>query len=85
MTNITTLHYKGRTYEIGKLQGWYVAIEDKFIDENGRLTKQMNGLQMKANKSLERTIEEAKQEVDIDELVSQGMNQLEASIQVIMG
>lgn len=37
--------------------GWYLAINTKYIDEDGKLNKPLNGLQMHANKDLKQCVQ----------------------------
>lgn len=58
--------------------GFYQAIEDKFIDENGRLTKTLYGHQTFANEDLNMCLNNTKNMVEIDYLVAQGHSKAEA-------
>ena len=79
MKNITTLFARNRKfYIVQNEEGFYLGIEDKYVDENGRLTKQLNGLQMKANKDLNWCIKGIKDHVEVEYLIEQGMDPMEA-------
>lgn len=58
--------------------GFYCGIEDKYIDEDGRLNKTLNGFQMRANKVLSECIKGLTDEVNMDYLVSHGHTRAEA-------
>lgn len=67
MKHITTLQYRGRTFEIVKNHGYYMAIEDKYIDEDGKLTIELNGIKMHANESIDQTIQSVKGMIDLSD------------------
>ena len=52
--------------------GWYGAIEDKYIDANGKLTKQLNGLQVHHNENLNDCLEMTRNTVEMDYLIANG-------------
>ena len=52
--------------------GWYLAIEDKYLDENGCLTEKLNGWQMHADKSLKNCLEGTRLACRIDALREHG-------------
>ena len=79
---ITTLHYKGRTFEIVFDGTYYLAIEHCFLDEKGRLTKTLNGFDMNADEELDNTIANVERRVDVDELEAQGMDRTQAVLEV---
>ena len=79
---ITTLHYKGRTFEIVFDGKYYLAIEHCFLDEKGRLTKTLDGLDMCADEELENTIARVERRADVDELEAQGMDRTQAVLEV---
>lgn len=58
--------------------GFYQAIEDKFIDKNGKLTKTLYGHQTMADRDLQRCLTNIKNVVEIDYLVKQGHSKAEA-------
>ena len=58
--------------------GFYCAIEDKYIDKDGRLNRTLNGFQMHANKDLNETLQGIQNEVDMDYYVAQGHSRAEA-------
>ena len=74
----------GRHFVLGTLEGRYVAIEDKYIDENGCCNTQLNGIQMHASKTLEDCMNRVSSQVKVDALVEAGMEPLEAIMQVLL-
>ena len=86
MKLLTTLIYKNRKFYIVETENHlYLSIEDKYVDENGKLNKQLNGITMNANKYLPECIQETKMQVDVDELVANGMEINEAILKVVLG
>ena len=59
-------------------EDFYLAIEDKYIDNNGRLNTTLNGFQMYANKDLNDCLNTCKHQVEIEYLESQGYSKAEA-------
>lgn len=57
---------------------FYLAIEDKYIDANGRLNTTLNGFQMYANKDLNDCLNTCKNQVEIEYLEAQGYTKAEA-------
>ncbi len=79
MKKITTLIARDRHFTIIQNdEGFYLAIEDKYIDANGCLKQALNGLQMHASKDLNMCLQCTKDEVDIDYLRSTGLSKDEA-------
>ena len=58
--------------------GFYLAIEDKYLDERGRLTKTLNGGQMCASKDLKTCLTSVRDRVEIDYLLDMGATKAEA-------
>lgn len=83
---ITTLHYKGSKYEILKRKdGWYIAIDHKEIDEEGKLKRTLNGFEMLASHTADEVINRVKMHLDITEIQEQtGVDRLEASKQWLL-
>ena len=48
--------------------GYYEAIEDKYLDSEGKLTKRLNGFDMHAYKDLNQTLNSVKNWVEIEYL-----------------
>jgi hypothetical protein len=69
---------RGRHFTIVKQDDFYCAIEDKYIDADGRLNTKLNGLQMHASKDLNMCLNTTKDCVEVDYLVKQGMSRDEA-------
>lgn len=79
MAKVTTLVVRGRHFIVVKNdEGFYLAIETKYIDADGRLNTALNGMQMHASKDLNMCLECTKDAVDIDYLKSTGLNKDEA-------
>ena len=86
MKKITTLQARDRKFYIVKNdQGYYLAIENKYIDENGKLNTNLNGLQMNASKDLNECLKRTKDQIEVDFLVSNGMDALKAIQLVVLG
>ena len=58
------------------------AIEDKNIDKNGKLKKALNGFQLFSGATIDMTIKQVTDKVEIDYLTSQGMDKAEAFARV---
>ena len=82
MKKITTFAKYDRRFTIVEFENWYCAIEDVDIDENGRLKKDMNGLQMNAQQTLDGCIRLLEKTLDMDEYEKQGMTEAEAFAKV---
>ena len=77
-TIVKNLIIRNRHFTIVKNgDGFYLAIEDKYITD-GKLNQTLNGIQMHASKELNQCIEDTKNTVEIDWLVSQGHSMAEA-------
>ena len=74
---------RGRVFTVVYDQGHYLAIEDKFLDENGCLKQQLCGPQMFASVSLAGCLEFVRNDVEIHHLVSEGMSLAEATCSVL--
>ena len=80
MKAITNYTVDNRTFTIVALEESainelkYGAVEDKYIDVNGKLTKQLNGLQVFASETVEQVKERINTQVIIDNYVSEGYN-----------
>lgn len=78
-TQITKLYVRGRQFFIVRnADGFYLAVEDKYIDKNGKCKQALNGLQMHAAKDLNNCIDTTKMCVEVDYLEAQGMSRNEA-------
>ena len=64
-------------------EGWYLAINTKYIDADGKLNRQLNGLQMFANKELKQTVRTVLMSVEVDYLMSTGMTDTEAVLEAV--
>ena len=77
-TIVKNLIIRDRHFTIVKnADGFYLAIEDKYITD-GKLNTTLNGIQMMASKELNQCLENTRNEVEIDWLVSQGHSKAEA-------
>jgi hypothetical protein len=85
MIHVTTYMELGRTFEIAKNEHGYWGFEDKYIDANGKLNKQFNGITGHLGKTLEETIRRVSLEIRQDDLISQGWDALQASIYLATG
>ena len=77
MTVVREFIVRDRKFTIVKKDGFFCAIEDKYITD-GKLNTALNGLQMNASKDLNMCLNTTKSCVEIDHLVQQGMSRREA-------
>ena len=82
MKFITMYTRKERTFAIVRHDGRYCAIEDKYIDADGKLTKTLNGLQMYASISYDECVEHVKNTIDIDDMIANGYTRAQALVKV---
>jgi len=77
-------HYetRGRVFTVVHDQDHYLAIEDKYIDDAGRVTQQLNGFQMHAAKELQECLDRTASACWMDELIEQGATKAEAFCKV---
>ena len=59
-------------------EGFFQAIEDKYIDQNGRLTQTLYGHQTFASRELNMTLQNLQNGIEFDYLVEQGHSKGEA-------
>ena len=76
-TVIKTFTCRHRNFTIVNQNGWYCAIEDKYITD-GKINTALNGWQMFADRELSRCLDRAKDRVELDYLESTGMTKAEA-------
>lgn len=70
---------RGRRFVIVQdKDGFFLAVEDKYLDKYGRLTKTLNGFQLHASKCLKTCIQGVADMVEIDYLRSIGKSDAEA-------
>lgn len=70
---------RNRNFTIVKdAQGFYQAIEDKYIDKDGRVTKTLYGHQTFASRELNMTLQNLQNGIEFDYLVEQGHSKGEA-------
>ena len=56
----------------------YCAVNTKYLDENGRLKKTLNGLQLHARSTLQECIDEVRMSVEVQQMTDKGMTIEEA-------
>lgn len=77
-TIIKTFTCRNRNFTIVKNDdGWFLAIEDKYIT-NGKINTALNGGQMFADRELNNCLGRVQDRVEIDYLESTGMSKAEA-------
>ena len=74
---------RDRVFTVVKDQGMYLAIEDKYIDEHGRLNQSLNGFQMHAWDTLDGCLARVNDSVETQYLVSNGLSKAEAFCTVL--
>lgn len=72
MRKISTLYAYGKTFIIFKGSYGYWGIETKYVDKNGCLVENVNGLRGHLNKELHDTIIQCKRQALCDSLVERG-------------
>ena len=77
-TIIRNFSYRGRKFAIVKHEGFYCAIDFQYIDEEGRITKQLHGGQMFAARELSECIKNIQTQLDIRYYMDNGMSRSEA-------
>ena len=78
LTKLTTLSVRDRVFYIVKINGYYCAIEDKYLDENGVTKQKLNGLQMHAKETMAKCIKAVQDSVEIDYLMNNGYSMAQA-------
>lgn len=73
-------HYetRGHVFTIVKDQGKFLAIDHKYLDEEGRTAISLNGFQMHAADSLKGCMENADRACWLENLMSEGLSRAEA-------
>lgn len=80
--------YRNRTFvivyndELVEGHPYYLAIEDKYIDESGRLNKGLNLVEMNAGDTFKDCEERLRNRCDLDYYMSQGADKYEAMAMV---
>ena len=72
MTKVTTYIESGRTFYICKDENGYWGIEDKNIDENGKLAVKLNGISGHLKNSVADCIRSISFQIKLDDLLTQG-------------
>ena len=87
MANVVTkLVTDSRLFYIVRNGEFYCAIEDKELDEHGRLKRSLNGLQMYADRELAKCLQRVTDAVQIEKLMTESGCTIEDAIQqVILG
>lgn len=62
--------------------GWYLAVEDRYIGDDGKLIQALNGFNTHANKNLDACLTNTRDYVEADYLVGQGYTKAEALAKV---
>lgn len=75
---IKNYNYRGRNFTIIKDQGFYMAIEDKYLDENGCLNQQLCGKQLYPAREVKECMKHVNNECDIAYHIENGMSKAEA-------
>ena len=78
---IENFNYRNRRFTIVLNDGFYCAIEDKYITD-GVMNTTLNGLQMCANRKLDGCLNDVKRKVDMEHYEAQGMTKAEAFCKV---
>lgn len=72
-TIVKNLHVGKENFAIVKNEeGFYLSINRKFIDSSGRVTRQLNGIEIHASKDVNKCINDTITSVKIRELVEAG-------------
>ncbi|MCD7888359.1 MAG: hypothetical protein LUG23_00265 [Oscillospiraceae bacterium] len=80
---ITKIYVSGRSFYIVFSQDYhYLAIEDKYIDGDGRLAQKLNGIQMHSSRSYAECVEQTIKACEVDKLVAKGVDVVTACIMV---
>lgn len=77
-TIINRYETRDRVFTIVHDQGHYLAIEDKYLDEQGRMKETLNGFQMHADRELDRCLANTDRACWMDELIGLGCSKAEA-------
>lgn len=75
--------YRGRNFTIVKDQGFYMAIEDKYLDENGCLNQRLCGRQLYPAREVKQCMKYVNDECDIAYHMANGMTKEEAYATVL--
>lgn len=79
---IKNFEYRGRRFVIVEHMNHYCAIEDKYINPDGKLNTGLNGLQMYASRELKDCIESVQQGLDIEHWREVGYTKAQAIAKV---
>lgn len=77
---VKNLMYKNECYVIAEKDGWYVPINKRYINKQGKLTKNIYG----GHKTINEAIQCIKDQVDVKELIDNGMDETEAIVKICL-
>ena len=78
ITVIKNVVMRNRHFTVVKNEeGFYLSIEDKYITD-GKINQTLNGIQMHASKSLDKCLQGVQDEVEVQYLISLGMDLMDA-------
>ena len=78
-TVIKNFSVRNKTFRIVRNEdGFYCAIDTDYIDENGCLTKGLNGFEMNASRDLNQCLNCTRDKIEINYLISTGMDKATA-------
>lgn len=77
-TIVSTYETRGRKFTIVYDQDRYLAINDKYLDENGCTKVSLNGFQMHADRELQGCMRKADNACRMEDLMNEGKSRAEA-------
>ena len=83
MNIITAIKSRDRKFYVVLFEGYYCAIEDTYLDGEGRLNSTLNGIQMLASDTKDECISRVMSKIEIEHLVDLGVDPLEATMKII--
>lgn len=78
MKLLTTYHSHNESFKIAKYEGKVVAINTKYIDSNGKITKQLRGFEMFVSEDVPTCLDKIEAEFRKQEFESQGYGEFAA-------
>lgn len=81
-TIIKNFSYRGQRFAIVKHEGFFCAVNRKYIDKDGMVTETLNGLQMCAAHTIGECIEHIKNNLDVDYYMENGLSRFQAMCKV---
>ena len=84
---LITTYYEGEKafYILRDEENHFWAIEDKYVDENGHMKQEINGITGLRSKTPAEAIQKAHERIAYQKLIAQGMDKEEAIIKVMKG